>query len=224
MTELEQIAMGRTHQHIDESFGIHHELVLPWQHLQAAAAEQGFKLALASGFRGFDRQLAIWNSKCLGDRPVLDNQSRPLDLARLSPYEKVMAILRWSALPGASRHHWGSDIDIFDTGAVEPDYPLALVPSEYEGAGPFAPMSQWLSRWLSSSQNPGFFRPYARDTGGISPEPWHVSYRPLASRYQAFLTVDSLGSCLSEVDIEEKPIIIEHLEQIFDRFIKVGDV
>ena len=36
------------------------------------------------------------------------------------------AILLWSALPGASRHHWGTDFDVFDRAAVPPDYRAAV--------------------------------------------------------------------------------------------------
>ncbi|MCZ8486094.1 D-alanyl-D-alanine carboxypeptidase family protein [Vibrio lentus] len=34
-------------------------------------------------------------------------------LQRSSEQQKLSAILRWSALPGASRHHWGCDFDVF---------------------------------------------------------------------------------------------------------------
>jgi len=32
--------------------------------------------------------------------------------------EKIASILRWSALPGTSRHHWGTDLDIIDAKAL----------------------------------------------------------------------------------------------------------
>ena len=31
----------------------------------------------------------------------------------------------------------------------------------------------------------GFFRPYTTDRGGVAPEPWHLSYAPVAARAQA---------------------------------------
>src|SRR5690606_18904801 len=51
--------------------------------LQAAAVGAGFTLTPASSFRGFDRQLAIWNGKFEGSRPLLDAASRPLDALAL---------------------------------------------------------------------------------------------------------------------------------------------
>jgi len=52
------------------------------------------------------RQAEIWNAKAAGLRPVLDANEQPIDTGTLSERELVFAILRWSALPGASRHHW----------------------------------------------------------------------------------------------------------------------
>ncbi|SPY94009.1 D-alanyl-D-alanine carboxypeptidase [Proteus mirabilis] len=65
----------------------------------------------ASFIRSFERQLAIWNGKFEGTRPVLDAESQPIDIQTLSEGQRCEAILKWSALPGASRHHWGTEID-----------------------------------------------------------------------------------------------------------------
>ena len=92
-------------------------------------------------------------------------------------------ILRYSALPGTSRHHWGTDLDIWDAAAVEPGYALRLSPAEYVAGGVFSAMTQWM-----------FYKPYAIDSGGIAPEAWHISYRPVASRYRRLLSPDILLS------------------------------
>ena len=73
--------------------------------LQQEARDDGFELAIASSFRSFDRQLAIWNAKVEGTRPVHDDRGVAVDLAALSPEEQLHAILRYSAMPGGSRHH-----------------------------------------------------------------------------------------------------------------------
>ncbi|MDN5681542.1 MAG: M15 family metallopeptidase, partial [Ewingella sp.] len=90
------------------------EAVEAFIRMQDAARLAGFNLQPASTFRDFERQLAIWNGKFRGERPVLDKESRPVEVASLSDAERCELILRWSALPGASRHHWGSDLDIYD--------------------------------------------------------------------------------------------------------------
>ena len=82
--------------------------------MQVAAAHDGFNLQAASSWRSFERQLAIWNGKWRGERPLLDAASQPIDALQLSDEARLHAILRWSALPGTSRHHWGTDLDIYD--------------------------------------------------------------------------------------------------------------
>ena len=81
--------------------------------MQQAAHADGLDLALASRYRSFARQQIIWDEKFNGQRPVLDAQSHPLDIHTLNDQARILAILRWSALPGTSRHHWGSDMDIY---------------------------------------------------------------------------------------------------------------
>ena len=88
--------------------------------MRAAAAADGIDLVAFSSFRDFDRQLAIWNGKFRGERPMQDRAGRPLDALALTPAERVAAILWWSALPGASRHHWGTDIDVMDAARCPP--------------------------------------------------------------------------------------------------------
>lgn len=175
------LLFGRSEAHLaplgPTKIPLHHEVITPFQKLQAAAHKEGFDLQIASGFRSYDRQLAIWNRKATGQQPLLDAQSQPLDLSRLTPSSIVHAILRWSALPGTSRHHWGTDFDVFDAKALPPGYTLQLIPAEVASEGMFGPLHDWLDGVLGSF---GFFRPYSKDRGGVSPERWHLSYAPLA--------------------------------------------
>ena len=156
------------------SVSVHRDVVEPFLSLRAAAATAGFDLAIESGFRGFDRQLSIWNRKARGDLAVLDANARPLNIATLSEREVVFAILRWSALPGASRHHWGTDIDVYDAAAKPEGYQIELVPSEYDGEGMFATLSAWLDERIANRTSFGFFRPYDRDRSGIAPSLFDV--------------------------------------------------
>src|SRR6185437_11393328 len=121
------------------------------------------ELAIVSSFRDFARQAAIWNAKFRGERALLDRWGAPLEATKLSESERVAAILLWSALPGASRHHWGTDFDVIDRAAVPPDYRPALTAEEFTGAGPFARLNDWLGANLGDY---GFFRPYLTDRGG----------------------------------------------------------
>ena len=202
--------------------GLHQDVVAPFQLLQSAAAEAGFDLAVASSYRNFDRQLMIWNAKAAGERPVLDSHGQVLDVTALEPWPLVQAILRWSALPGASRHHWGTDLDIYDKSAVAEGYVIQLTAEEVSGRGPFVALHEWLDQQIEIGQAQNFFRPYQYDTNGIAPERWHLSYAPLASEFQQELDIDVLVALISAQPIALKEVILKNIEEIFHRFIEVA--
>ncbi len=195
---------------------LHRDVIEPFRQLRAAAAEAGLDLQIASGFRSYDRQLAIWNAKAGGRRPLLDSDGQPLDASQLSDEDKVLAILRWSALPGCSRHHWGTDMDVWDRAAVSETYPLQLLPGEYAPGGPFYRLSRWLEEHADAF---GFYRPYARDGGGVAPEPWHLSYRPLASQFEHQLDGAFVRKLLDNEGLELRGAVLASLDEISARFI-----
>lgn len=194
------------------------EVLSVLQQLKDAASQHGYDIAVASGYRSFAQQLHIWNAKAKGERPVLDSEEREIARELMSPGDIMFAILRWSALPGASRHHWGTDFDIYDRAAMPPDYSLQLTVAETQAGGVFASMYQWLDTFLQSNSL-GFYRPYARDTGGIAPEPWHMSYQPLAVHYQHVLNIDVLARQIQATDIVFKREILQNLDEIYHRFV-----
>jgi LAS superfamily LD-carboxypeptidase LdcB len=214
-----KVLCGQTDSHIhwmdSNKVGVHQDVVEPVKKLKEAAALAGFELSLCSSFRSFDSQLAIWNAKAMGTRPVLDSQSRVMDISKLAPKELMYSILRWSALPGLSRHHWGTDFDVFDLKQMPKGYQLKLVPEEFEGDGYFAPLHCWLDDNLSKF---GFFRPYAQDLGGVSPERWHVSYSPVAQKYFKALKFETIQKIISSTQIQLKETIQEELPKIYERF------
>lgn len=161
--------------------------------LSRRASTAGFDLRVASAFRGYTRQLDIVNAKWLGHRPVQDEKGVDLHRAALSDSDWLAAILRFSALPGTSRHHWGTDFDIWDRSAAPADYRPQLISSEYQPDGVFAEMSAWLDDQIVADNAEGFYKPYDVDRGGVAPEPWHISYRPVAQGYHQHL---SLSHCL----------------------------
>ena len=202
------------------SVSVHCDVVKPFYALRESAADEGFAVAINSGFRSFDRQLSIWNRKAGGELAVLDSDARPLNIASLSERELVFAILRWSALPGASRHHWGTDIDVYDAAARPEGYEIELVPAEYEGDGMFGPLSAWLDERIANRMSFGFFRPYDRDRSGIAPERWHLSYGPLAAEFARMLSIELLRDTVVSADMLLKDVVLNNLEEIVDRFVK----
>lgn len=220
---IEQLT-GQSETHLQEIFPghfLHEQVVEPYRMLIELAAKAGLDLRLASGFRSFDRQLAIWNAKASGARPVLDDHGKTLVMDDLSDIDKVRSILRWSALPGASRHHWGTDIDVWEAGAVSEDYQLQLVSEEYAQDGVFQVLDQWLREVIASGGS-SFYRPYEVDRGGIAPEPWHLSYRPVAKGFEGALDQLQLRKVLENTDILFKQTILDNLDEIYHGYVRIG--
>ena len=201
---------------------LHREVVKPFLALQAMAKEAGFDLAIASSYRDYGRQLAIWNAKLSGVRPVFDSDNQRLSLHNLGPMQQVEAVMRWSALPGASRHHWGTDIDIYDRAAVAKDYQVQLSPEESSEQGPFAAMHDWLDQQLLARPELGFFRPYAEDRGGVAPERWHLSYAPVAAQYHKHCDIEVIKQCCDGSDMLLKEAVLANLPAIYKRYIDVS--
>jgi LAS superfamily LD-carboxypeptidase LdcB len=201
---------------------VHPEIVEAFHGLQVDAAQAGFDLQIISGFRGYQRQLDIWNAKAGGLREVLDDKGEVISFFdEMSDRDKVFRILRWSALPGASRHHWGTDIDVYDAAACPANYRVRLVPEECLPGGIFSALHAWLAQRIASGGSYGFFRPYAGDHGGIAPEPWHLSYAPIADGFQEYLTAQRLAAFLAGQEFALKETVLANWEEIHDRFILV---
>ena len=89
------------------------EIVGDLQALADAAKANGFELRVESAYRTFEKQLSIWNRKARGELPLLSETGEKMERPK-DEEELMYAILTWSALPGASRHHLGTDIDVVD--------------------------------------------------------------------------------------------------------------
>ena len=149
MTALELLLTGQTDKHIhwlDKGMGIHAEMLSSFSQLKHAAQSDGIELSIASGFRSFDRQLAIWQNKFSGSSVIKDAANKIVAIEQLNDHEKIHAIMLFSALPGASRHHWGCDIDVYAKNLLPTSQSLALEPWEYQASGHFYPLTVWLKQ------------------------------------------------------------------------------
>lgn len=196
-------------------FLVHQQVSEDLLTLRESAARAGFNLNIASGFRDFERQRTIWNNKMAGHTAILDSDSQPLQHERLSECQKVFAILRWSALPGASRHHWGCEFDVFDRDSLPQDAQLQLEPWEYL-TGHQANFYQWLKDNLAQH---GFFFPYAQDNGGVAPEPWHISHHAISTQCQQQLTLEALKQQLMLSPVLGQETVLLQLEKIYNQYI-----
>jgi LAS superfamily LD-carboxypeptidase LdcB len=222
MNELELTGRARTHivEMQQPPSMLHYEAVASFLAMRDAAANEGIDLSARSSFRDFDTQVLIWNRKWQGERPLYDRLGRALDRATLADADVVDAILCWSAVPGGSRHHWGSDVDVIDAAAVPSGYSVQLIPEEYSRDGIFAKLSSWLEANMKSF---GFFRPYRTDRGGVSPEPWHLSYAPISLPALEELSLSMLRQVIEASSIAGKPYVLARLPEIYTRFLLAID-
>lgn len=188
--------------------------------LRDRCADNGIQLAIASSYRSFDQQLTIWNQKMRGERPVYDKHANIIDITGMPDIEKISHLLRWSALPGCSRHHWGSDLDVYDLAAMPEGYQLQLVPEEYASGGPFERLGALFERWFRDQEGyAGFYRPYAVDAGGVSYEPWHISHSLVADAHLQVLSPALVRKYLAKVDIVGKDVILQNFDEIWQKFV-----
>jgi len=159
--------------------------------MQAAALKDSINIQLVSAYRSFERQLYLWEDKFVR----YTNEG-------LSPEAAIARILKYSTIPGTSRHHWGTDIDITD-GNIKNETRL-LVHSKFHNNGPFVPLHQWME---ANAHRYGFYLVYTNDAArtGFSYEPWHYSYLPEAKSFlkgynsrMAFAYFKSVGVMGSE--------------------------
>ena len=222
MTDLEvptiACVTGQSDTHLTkiQSHRLHSAITADFIALQNAAKQAGFDLTIASSFRDFDCQALIWNNKFSGQRPVYNSQQKVVDLTNLSDIDKCIAIMRYSALPGASRHHFGTDLDVYDKASVSDDYQLQLSPHEYEKNGPFSPLSEWLSIHLEKF---GFYRPYREDLNGVAPELWHISHIKQSQLLSIQLTESALRKCIENSELLGKSAVLAHLPSLYKRFV-----
>lgn len=178
--------------------------------------KEGIELAIASSYRSYEQQLNIWNEKYTGKRPLLDKHGHALDVSQMAAIDKVFAILTWSAIPGASRHHWGSDLDVYDLAAMPAGYQLQLIPEEYDQGGPFEKLGVYLD---FQAHLHGFTRPYLQDGKGVAFEPWHISFAKSANVCRQVLTAQMLMQHISNSNILGREVILENFAEIWQRFI-----
>tara|TARA_R110002051_G_scaffold11519_1_gene41566 strand:+ start:2444 stop:3178 length:735 start_codon:yes stop_codon:yes gene_type:complete len=157
--------------------------------MKRAAYNDGIDLKIVSSFRNYDRQRAIFERKYL--TYTVDDEMAPLDA--------IDKIIEYSTIPGTSRHHWGTDIDVVDGyRKVEGD---VLVPHKYEGDGPYVDFKNWMDK---NSETYGFYLVYTDDTKrrGFKFEPWHYSYAPLSIPMLEQFRSKNIASLLLREDYE----------------------
>jgi hypothetical protein len=217
MINFEQLT-GRTDDHIhyldhQSHCGLHPDIIKDFNELKIALAKENIQLAICSGFRSFEQQEIIWNEKVEGKRPLLDRNENILDPKLLTNEEILSHILNWSTIPGTSRHHWGTDIDLFDLNPyVENKNKLKLENSEYI-AGPNSKFNQVMeTKFLTQDEFP-FFRPYLEEDKRF--ELWHYSHQKMAQNFRSAYTFKVFKSNIKNSNFYLKDLIEKKLEFYF---------
>ena len=124
-----------------------------------SAQMAGLEWKVMSATRTFGHQKNIWERKW----------ARPRYMG-WSDLEKAQDILLYSSMPGSSRHHWGTDVDIY-----------SLDPKDFE-SGTGAEVLEWMRNHAAAF---GFAEVYSADStrSGYQPEAWHWSYLPLSGPF-----------------------------------------
>lgn len=180
--------------------------------LRKEALREGFVLKICSAFRSFDRQLQIVDLKMSGKRAVLDADEKPIDISSLSVQEKLTEVLRFSALPGFSRHHFGTDFDIYAENLLPKGQSLQLTAHEYDEGMYFYRLGSFLESRLNKY---GFFRPFS-GRGAVCAEPWHISYYPLSERYLACFDYNCAKDALKKSNISWAECALELISKKFE--------
>ena len=126
------------------------------------------RIYITSSTRNFMLQKKIWDGKWSGKRKVTGTS----DILKIKdPVERAVLILKYSSMPGTSRHHWGTDFDI------------NMLNNKYYEKGEGKIIYDWL---CSNAHKYGFCQPYTSGrTSGYHEEKWHWSYIPLAKEFLA---------------------------------------
>ncbi|GEQ87094.1 D-alanyl-D-alanine carboxypeptidase [Patiriisocius marinistellae] len=145
---------------------MHKEAKAAFSKMKEAALKENLKIEVVSAYRSFERQKEIFEGKY-----------NRFTKQGLTPQAAILKIIEYSTIPGTSRHHWGTDIDIIDANPPRPK--SVLLAENFHGKGPFCKLKEWLNENASGF---GFYEVYTDNANrkGFKYEPWHFSYAPVS--------------------------------------------
>ena len=150
-----------------EGYYLRKETYESFQKMWEAAQAEGIALTIVSATRNFYRQKQIWEAKWTGSRKI-ENGSNAAEKSPV-PTTRALKILEYSSMPGTSRHHWGTDIDINDLDNYTFEH------------GQGKKVYDWLQK---NAAEYGFCQPYTPKGNdrphGYQEEKWHWSFIPIA--------------------------------------------
>lgn len=130
-----------------------------FKRMSEAAKKDNVQLVIISATRNFFQQKAIWERKW------------QVESAITSEVDRAKKILLYSSMPGTSRHHWGTDMD------------LNNLNNDYFESGEGLKIYNWLT---THAHKFGFCQPYTSKVNGrtgYEEEKWHWSYTLLSNQF-----------------------------------------
>jgi len=178
------------------------EAYTAYLNMYAAAKQAGINLQIRSATRNFDYQKGIWERKWTGETILSTGE----DASKAYPDSKdrALKILNYSSMPGTSRHHWGTDIDLNNFN------------NEWFEQGEGLQLFEWLE---AHAHEYGYCRPYtAKDTtrpDGYNEEKWHWSYTPISNELtsiaETYLHEKMISGFLGSEVAEELDVINKYV-------------
>jgi len=156
-----------------------------FEKMYSEAIKDGVKFQIRSAARNFTYQKGIWERKWTGKTKLSDGTDVSTDIAL--PVDKALKILEYSSMPGTSRHHWGTDID------------LNAFNNEYFEKGEGKKMYDWL---VANASTYGFCQPYTAKgpnrPNGYNEEKWHWSYQPVSQEITNYAEQNMRNEMISD--------------------------
>jgi len=153
----------------DEKRYLRKDVLAAFIKMYEAAKADGIPLKVESATRNFANQKRIWEAKWTGKRLI--EGGKDATKAWPDPVDRAKTILKWSSMPGTSRHHWGTDIDIND------------FENKYFESGEGLKVYNWLQ---ANGAKFGFCQVYTEKNearpSGYNEEKWHWTYMPVSKK------------------------------------------
>ncbi len=166
--------------------------------LKEQAKADGWNLILVSGYRSYRDQRRVWNQ----------SDDSYLQRGATNQKKRVKAVMSLVSVPGLSRHHWGTELDISESSLrgqlvnVEPDTP-----------GKVLKFYAWMQ---NNAPQYGFCQVYLGRKGSVHSEPWHWSFLPYSKKYQRqFMAIKDFKR-IFDINVED----VDYLMKNFTRILK----
>ncbi len=173
---------------IGVNFKMHQKAYSSFIKMQSRAYKEKISIKVVSAYRSFEKQ-----------KQIFENKYSKFTSEGMTPQQAISKIIEYSTIPGTSRHHWGTDVDIYDGSVSQPA--SILEEENYLDEGAYVKMKKWLDKHAKSY---GFVEVYTNKPNrkGFKYEPWHFSYAPLAKPMLAAYKKIDIKTMLTEENIK----------------------